>query len=648
MAGLLTIGLTGLNAAQLQLNTTSHNITNAATPGYSRQVVVQSTNEPLFSGVGFFGQGTRIAGVNRQYSQFLENQVLAADNRRSEFAAYSAQIAQINNLLADPTAGLSPALQSFFAGMQEVAANPTSVPARQSLISSAQAMVSRFQALDQRLTEIRSGVEGEIGTTVDSINVLAEQIAQINLRIVVAQAAGDGVPANDLLDQRNVLVSELNKLIKTSTTLEKDSQLNVFIGSGQPLVVGQTVSRLATQPALNDPLRSAVVLEADNGNQILLPESVLNGGSLGGLLAFRRESLDPAQNRLGLIALGLATEFNRVHRLGSDLDGVLGGDFFTGPAVVTTPSTAATVTVDPAAVSQLTVSDYRLSYDGANYIVTNINTGASQTFGAPGSTFEGLQIDVSGSTLSAGQSALIQPTRYAARDLAVAINDPRKVAAASPVSVTVPVSNAGNAKVSDIVVNSVAGLLPSSTDPHFAPFTLTWDGTNLTGLPGGYTIAPSAAYNPATEATGKVFTITAATGFSFTFKLAGTTEVGDTFTFASTTAGIADNRNAVRLGALQTEKVMIGSGGGAPTATFQSVYSQLVSAVGNKTREVQVGERAQETLLTQASEARDALSGVNLDEEAANLIRYQQAYQAAGRVMSVAQRLFDELLSIGR
>src|SRR5690606_22926107 len=217
MAGLLNIGLTGLNAAQLQLNTTSHNITNAGTPGYSRQIVVQTTNDPLYSGVGFFGQGTRVAAVNRQYSQFLENQVLTADNRRSEFAAYSAQITQINNLLADPTAGLSPAMQAFFAGAQEVAANPSSIPARQALISAAESLVSRFQALDQRLTEVRSGVESEIGATVDSINVLAEQIAELNKRIVLAQAGGAGVPANDLLDQRNVLVSELNQLVKTST-----------------------------------------------------------------------------------------------------------------------------------------------------------------------------------------------------------------------------------------------------------------------------------------------------------------------------------------------------------------------------------------------------------------------------------------------
>lgn len=651
MAGLLNIGLTGLNAAQLQLNTTSHNIVNAGTPGYSRQGVVQTTNDPLFSGVGFFGQGTRIATVSRQYSQFLENQVLSADNRRSEYAAYGAQISQINNLLADPSVGLSPSLQDFFAGVQEVSANPTSVPARQALISSAQALVARFSALDGRIREVRSGVEDQIAESVDTINSLGRQIAELNQRIVVAEAAGPGAPANDLRDQRNVLVAELNTKIKTSTVVERDGQLSVFIGSGQPLVLGQNVSTLGTTPDPLDPTRQSLTLVLPGGGETLLPERLLNGGELGGLLAFRRESLDPAQNRLGLIALGLATEFNRVHALGVDLEGVLGQDFFRLPPVAVSPATAAQVSIDSAQVGALTDSDYILAFDGVDYTITNRNTGASSAPFAGSITFEGLVVDVSapGFGLAAGESALIQPTRNAARDIGVVISDPRKVAAANPVSVEMPVSNAGTGKIGNIVVNSVDGMLPRATDPHFPSFTLTWDANVLGGLPAGYTLAPDDAYDPNSDASGKVFTLTSiADGYSFEFTLSGTPQAHDRFTFSATVAGTADNRNAARLGALQTTKVMFASPGGSPTATFQSLYSQLVTGVGNKTREVQAGEQTQQTLLTQATEQRDALSGVNLDEEAANLIRYQQAYQASGRVMAIAQRLFDELLSIAR
>lgn len=672
MAGLLNIGLTGLNAAQGQLSTTSHNITNAGTPGYNRQTVVQTTLDPLFSGAGFFGQGTRITAVEREYSQFLENQVLSADNRRIEYATYAGQISQINNLLADATVGLSPAMQEFFAGVQEVAANPTSVPARQSLISTASAMVSRFQALDERITEVRNGVEGQIRVAVDSINVLADKIGEMNRQIVVAQAAGAGVPANDLLDRRNHLISELNQLIKVSTVDNGDGQVNVFVGSGQPLVLGQIVSNLGTTQAQNDPRRQDIVLVAQNGAEVLLPERVLTGGELGGLLGFRRDSLDVAQNQLGLIALSLTTEFNRIHQLGVDLDGVMGQAFFNVPAPHIMPSSGVVVGIDPAQVSQLTASDYQLSFDGTNYTIANRNTGESLSSAGPAFTFQGLTVDVTGATLAAGETALIQPTRFASRDLALAISDPRKVAAGNPVSVAAPVSNAGSGKLDNIVLLDRTGLA-DGPGAHFGEFRLQYaaapanafsvqvfdSGLNQWVAAPDLTIErydqasgsylPGGAYVPASiDSSGVQFRISHTDGWSFEMKASGAVAGGDVFNFAPTEVGIADNRNAVRLGALQTEKVMLGANGGVGTATFQSAYSQMVSAIGNKTREVQVGEQTQTSLLRQATDQRDALSGVNLDEEAANLIRYQQAYQASAQVMSIAQRLFDEVLGIAR
>jgi flagellar hook-associated protein 1 FlgK len=642
MTGMLNIGLSGLNAAQLQLNTTSHNIVNAGTQGYNRQAVIQSTNDPIFSGVGFFGQGARIAAVTRQYNQFLENQVLTADNRRSEFSAYSAQISQINNLLADPQAGLSPAMQQFFAGVQEVAANPTSVPARQALISSAQALVARFQTMDARLTEIREGVEGQLSSTVERINMLAGEIAQLNQRIVVAQAAGPGVPANDLLDQRNEVIAELNRLVKTSTVVETDGQVNVFIGTGQPLVLGQTVSRLGMIRSPNDPTRQSIALVAPNGAAMQLPERLLNGGELGGLLSFRRDTLDVAQNQLGLIALGLATEFNRVHRLGVDLEGEAGIAFFRAPTPAVTPSGLVAVDVDPAAVGALTASDYKLSYDGTSYTITNQRTGDSFASNTPAFDFQGLRIDASAMT-SAGE-VLIQPTRYAARDIAVSLTDPRKIAAGLPIGSPMTVSTApGNGGTG--VVSHVSAI--GADVPNFPTITLTFDGSELSGLPPGYTLVPDTTFDPVTDAGGKNFTVTSPDGHSFGFRLSGSPVPSDQFVFAAATDRVADNRNAVALGALQTSKTMLADSSGA-TASFQSVYSHLVTTVGNKTREVQVGEQAQESLLRQAKDARESLSGVNLDEEAANLLRYQQAYQASGRVMAMAQRLFDEIVSIGR
>lgn len=653
MAGLLSIGLTGLNAAQSQLSTTSHNITNAATAGYHRQSVIQTTQDPSFSGAGFFGNGTRISAVTRSYSQFLDTQVLLTESRQSEYSTYSSQIRQINGMLADATSGLGAAMDTFFTGVQEVAANPTNTASRQALLSGAQTLVSRFQLQDARLSEIRDGVESELRSTVEQINGYAESIAAMNKSIAIAQSAGPGVPVNDLLDQRGQLVTELNRLVKVSAIVQDDGSLTVFVGSGQSLVTGQSVSKLAVVPTLGDAERSSIALVAANGSQMVLPDTLLTGGTLGGLLAFRRGSLDPAQRELGVIAAGLATAFNAQHQLGVDLDGALGQAFFSvSPWVV--PETAATVSLDAANVGALTGSDYQLAYDGvtASYTLTNLSTKASRTIAA-GATegFEGMIVTTPATaTLADGGVALIQPTRYAARDIAVAISDTRQVAAGSPVSGNVPLSNVGNAKLSNIVTTDTSGVL----SPPWAA-TLTFDdGTTSMpaaapgfSLPVGFTPA-TLDYNPATESVGKDFTLTGPGGFSVAFTVSGSPANGDTLTLQPTETGVADNRNVLALGALQTAKLLYNAGSGTPTTSLGGAYSKIVSAVGNKTREVQANEAAQTSLLTQARDARDSLSGVNLDEEAANLVRYQQAYQAAGRVMTIAQRLFDEVLSIAR
>ncbi|MCL2161853.1 MAG: flagellar hook-associated protein FlgK [Betaproteobacteria bacterium] len=656
MAGLLNIGLSGVNAAQGHLITTSHNIANASTPGYHRQQVIQSTLTPYYSGVGFFGSGTKMAAVTRAYDQFLENQVLSADTRRAEYATYAAQIRQIDNMLADPLSGLSPAMDAFFAGMQEVAADPTNLAARQSLLSSAQALVGRFHTLDERLTEIREGVEYDIRAIVDQINTLAKGIAELNQRIVVAQAAGSNKPANDLLDQRWQLVTELNKLIQVTTKEQDDGSLTVLIGSGQSLVMSNQPTLLGTVPSKNDPQRYAIAIIPRNGSPIEIPERLITGGQLAGLLEFRRESLDSTQNRLGMIAVSVASAINNQQKLGVDLGGALGLDFFKLSTPHVVPNNAAVVSfdfdTDPFAddisgLSLFTDADYELRYDGTNYVITNLSTKASKTLTLPEDSFEGLRIDLGASTLVAGQSALIQPTRFMARDIALAINDPRLIAAGCPIIGDVPTTNVGTGKLSDITMHNVDGVLgPWNLELVYNGGNLTLAMTPPPG--GGFGISPSNAFNPATDSSGKTFTVTVAGGFEFSFTLSGVPQDGDTFNLHPTEAGVADNRNANLLVALQTAKLLFNNGANMPTATMDGAYSQLVNKVGNKTHEMQTNERTQTTLYEQACEARDALSAVNLDEEAANIIRYQQAYMASGRVMSVAQRLFDEIISIAR
>lgn len=637
---LLNIGITGLNAAQAGLVTTGHNISNAATPGYSRQSIVQGTQEPFFTGSGFFGQGTQVVTVKRAYSQYLENEVLTSDTRRAQLETYSAQVEQIDNLLADPDAGLSPALQSFFQGVQDLAANPSSVPARQSMISTAQALASRFQYMDQRIDEIREGTESQISGAVDEINSFARQLADLNQRIALVQASGPGQPANDLLDQRNALVAELNRQVRVSTVLESDGSLSVSIGSGQPLVTGAQYSQLEATPSDDDPRRLSIGLRMPTGGHIPMPESLIDGGVLGGLLAFRREALDTAQQQLGLVATGLAETFNAQHRLGQDLDGNLGKDFFSLPAPVVFP--ASSVTASIADVSQLTGSDYRVTKNGGTWSVTRLsdNTLVVDDATTLPVTFDGVSIDAS--ALVSGQSALIQPTRYAAAGISVAISDTRLVAAAGPLRVAAGSSNTGTGTVA---VDSLAGVSGfSGGTPHIGDYTLEFDATNarFDVLNSSGVSIGTVAYDPATDSAGVTRSLPSPLG-DVSLALTGVPADGDAFTLGSNAGGVSDNRNAVLLGGLQLGKTLLGG-----TASYQSTYSQLVSQVGNKTREVQVNRDAQASLLEQATAARDSLSGVNLDEEAANLIRYQQAYQAAAKVMTIASTLFDEVLAIAR
>lgn len=674
MSGLLNIGLTGLNAAQAQLLTAGHNIVNAGVQGYHRQTVVQTTQNPHFTGAGFFGQGTKIASVTRAYDAYLESQVMASSTRLAEFTSYESHIRQINNLLGDSTSGLSPAMEGFFRGVQEMAANPTSEAARQSLISSGQALVSRFQALDARLSEVREGVEGDLVSTVAQINMYADAIAEMNQRISLAQAGGPTLSANDLLDQRGQLIAELNKLIRVDAVEDSNGSVSVFIGSGQGLVVGNTALDVAAVRDPNDPQRNVVALVSQNGVENILPESLLTGGELGGLLAFRRESLDMAQNSLGLIALGVAEAFNAQHRLGVDLDGVLGGDFFKSPSPVLKPAvTGATARI--ADFSALTASDYVLSHDSGNYALNTLDgRSVPLTVSGGGTQFSGGGLEL---TLPGGagdippHGLLIQPVRFAARDIAVGISDPRKLAAGDPVGAT-RVVGTGDGTLADLMgdvrtlsVNGIDANADGKAD--FAALNLGFDsaaGTLTLVGPGALyrfdetsqSWLAGGSYDPDVDSSGVRYRYLSSptddpadpAAFAFEFMAKGEWSNSTQVRFAPSEAGVADSRNAVRLGALQTSKQMLAGDADNPTATFQAVYAGMVTQVGNKTREVQVGMQAQQALLNQATDARDALSGVNLDEEAANLVRYQMAYQSSAKVMTVAQTLFDTILTIAR
>ena len=540
---ILSIGQSALAAAQVGLSTTGNNIANAATPGYSRQVVVQGAAMAQDFGFGFLGQGTEISTVKRIYSEFLGSQVRSAQTSKSGLDSYYAQIRQIDNLLADPAAGLSPALQGFFSGIQEMSSNPASIPSRQAALSSAEALASRFQSLAGRLKEMEQGVNSQVTSSVNVINSYGLQIAKLNDAIGRVQSA-NGQPANDLLDQRDQLILDLNKEVRATVVKQGDGGYNVFIGNGQPLVVGVKAFSLTTATSPTNPERIEVAYQTATG-PVIVGESSLGGGKHGGLLEFRSKTLEPAQNALGRVAIGLATTFNTQHKAGFDLNGDPGVDFFKLSQPVANEHSKNTGTADVTAsisdANALTTSDYTLQYDGTNYTLTRLSDNVKTIFPTLPKTVDGVELKLASGDPDPGDSFLIRPTVNGASGFAAAITDPKLIAAA------------------------------------------------------------------------------AATG------------------------AVGDNRNALLLAALQTANTL-----GNGTTSYQGAYSQLVSQIGNKTRELDVTSSAAGMLLSEANLSLQTESGVNLDEEATNLLRYQQAYQASGKVMQIASELFDVLLSIGR
>ena len=456
---ILDIGITGLLTAQNQLLTTSHNISNADTPGYKRQQVVLSTNIPQSSGAGFIGRGVHSSTVQRIYNQFVVSQSLQIQTQSQAMDSYLSQIKQLDNMLGDSSSGLSPAVQNFFSAVQDVATNPSVIPSRQAMISNGEALVARFQSMDQRMSQIREDVNSQITSTVADINSLASQIADINHQILLAEGAAGGQPANDMQDQRDELISQLNKLVNTDTVRQSDGSINVYVGNGQALVVGtQTLSfKAIVSPDNPDNLTIALVI---GNNTVQLPENQITGGTLNGVLSFRSATLDSAQNALGRIALTLAQTLNAQHQLGMDLNGDMGGDFFTlpSPKIISALSNnpASNITAGISDYSVLTTSDYQFSYDGTNYTLTRSsdNTSVSTAVAPTGAlplTLDG--ISVTGATILTNERFRIQPTINGAKDIAVNITDTTKIAAAGPNRTNAALTNTGTGKISAGTVN---------------------------------------------------------------------------------------------------------------------------------------------------------------------------------------------------
>ncbi len=627
MPDLLNTSLTGMLAFQRALEVTSHNIANANTPGYSRQIAEFSSRIGTGNSSGYIGGGVQVSTVKRAYDALQTQQLRSSTTTYTRFAALDELAGRIDTLLSDADTGLNSSMQSFFNGLQDVANNPSSIPTRQALLGEADGIAARFQQLDSRLGEIESELSSRLQLAVDDVNRLAQNIADVNDQISLAQ--GLGQPPNDLLDERDRLVMQLSEQVSVTTTIQDDGAMNVFIGTGQPLVIGARADRLDVRGSEFDPTRLEVTYQGDSGSTTL--DTSLSGGNLGGLLEFRSVMLDPARQALGQTAVAFATSLNGQNAQGMDLRGNLGGDFFSlsSPTVLASRSNSGsgTATATFGDLSQLTGADYVLEYDGAAYTLTRADTNAVIPMtgtGTPGDPFvaAGLQIEVSGAP-AAGDRLMIRSGRDVAGSIDNVISDPQLLALAAPTRSSFSPSNIGNATITPATVADIndPALLGTSVIEFTSPTTYSVNGVGSFAYTEGQPIAVN----------GSSVTIT------------GNPSVGDQFTIEANYGASGDNSNGLLMADIQGQQILDGG-----TISINENYGQLISTVGSATRQIQANLDASIAVRTSAEEAVLANSGVNLDEEAARLIRYQQSYQAVAQVVAVASTLFDSLLNATR
>lgn len=638
MADIFGTATSGLQAYQRALSTAGHNIANANTPGYSRQRVELSTRPPQLSGTGYIGSGVQVDSVRRVYDQFLTDRVRTSASSVGDLQTFVQFSGRVADLLGDADAGLNGSLENFFNAAQGVANDPSSIPARQLMLSEAESLTTRFQYLDAQVSAMRKEVNDQLATVTAEINGLSRAIADINKDIVVATGRAGGQPPNDLLDQRDQLLEELSGLVSITTLAQDDGSVNVFVGNGQALVTGGSAATLDVAGGNFDVTEKEIVYSV-GGSAAVITDS-LSGGKLGGLLRFREEILDPAQNSLGRVAVVLGTEFNAQHAQGMDLDGALGGAFFDlgAPQVggLSTNTGTLGVTYDNANIAELTTRDYVVSHDGTAWTLTDNEGNTDVLTGAGPFNIHGLTIDVSAA--AAGDRFQIRPTRDAGEDIGLVIDNVRAIAAAAPVRIDeattatgMPI-NTGDGVLRFAGVDSGFNAAAVDIDITYNAGTFTYSGS-IDGVPAG----GSFAYDPATDS-GSAFNIG---GVNFT--VTGTPADGDGFTIDTNTDGSGDNTNALALAGLQTA-LTVENG----TTNFQGAYAQMISDVGTRTRQAEISHTAQQALQRQAVSDRAAVAGVNLDEEAANLLRFQQAYQAMAQVVTAADSMFQTLLNAVR
>lgn len=651
-AGLFNISTRALTADYAALTTIGNNISNANTPGYSRQQVNLATEAGQYTGAGFFGRGVTVSTVTRASDEFMTREAALTTSQASMDSARLDQLNQLQKLFPTGDQSIGQAAQNMLNAFADVATNPQDMAARQVVLSQAQQLASRMNSAGQQLTSMQQGIKSDIGTSVAAVNKLAAQVATLNQQI--AAYNGTGHTPNDLLDQRDQAINQISQYMQVSTISAPDGSLGVFIGGTQRLVLGNQSTTLSVTDDTYDNSKARVSVQDFSGPREL-DAGTLAGGSIAGLLQFQDQDLTDARNMLGQMSAALSSRVNEQQSYGLDLGNPAsaGAPIFSVGAPRVLPASTngktagnftATVGISVTDATKLQASEYELRADPSNagmYLVTPLSggqpSGASISYdpsASPAQVIDGFTLSVGSPAPSATDRFLIQPVSQAAQSMQRVLSDPKGIAAASPVTGTTAATNKGTASVASLTVVS------SALDP-----TLT-ASVNFTSATGNYNwslVDSSGTTVSSGTGTWQAGQPIALNGFEL--QLDGVPANGDAVTVAPTTYPASNNGNARAMLALRDDP-MVGQSATSKGATITSAYAQNMADIGVR---VQGAQNTSDISASIAKSAKDALSnetGVNLDEEAARLIQFQQSYQAAAKVLQVAQGVFDTLLSI--
>ena len=659
---LMNVGVSALNANQQALTTVGHNIANVNTPGYSRQTVYTNALHGQNMGNGFIGKGVQVATVMRNYSALLNRQSNAANAIHAADTSRLQGLMQMQDVFEGGDGSLGAAVTNMMNAFVDVQAAPSDATGRNVVLTRMSELAARFHAASNMLEEQDYSTAQQLRNNALLVNDKASQVARLNNEI--SRALATGHQPNDLLDARDQVIREINQYVQTTQVAADDGSISLFVGGSQALVLGINSGQLSVEETKEYPgsQRMALYFSQPGGQQLELTAAMVGGGEIAGLLKFRNEDLAEGRNLLGRLAMTIGHELNLQNQRGLTLNGQQGGALFSLPSTSTGygnitgysnigPGAATTQVMD---ASQLKPSEYRLIFEGSPVapVLTRMSDGkvfnATSTpplnMGnlATGFDADGLRFIVPAATLAAavsGNSMLFKPFSTAASEIEALVHNPDELAAASALTANINKNNTGKLQLTQLGANDFTGI-PAAQDPVRLTFDgagqVTYEIYNHLSSTWGLPSAPM-DYTP-----GQPITIN---GWSIT--LTGTPAAGDTVDVANALDfGEAFRLNAGNAGAfldLRDKKVF------DEGTTLSDGFSAAMAVVGTRTQSVQLAEKLSSTVAKNLEMDRTAVSGVNLDEEAARLLQYQQAYQASSKVIQIAQSLFDSVLNaVGR